>query len=313
MGRLKLSPPGSNLNDNTMPGAPRIGRERSRPMKSPYSIKHGAVVGSALALLLIASAFGGRAWAIIGGAPDGTRHPCAGAVIIDFPGYGPIPYGSCVLVHPRVAITAGHVAAMAAWSGLPCLGVSFAPKLDLTDPKCIPLMRIYPIPAHTGCANPNQYDIGLLIFEKPVKGITPAKVPYEGFLDDLKDAGLLQEGPDGTRFTAVGYGWTLEFPPPEPGWDPNNAFRNVAYPRYLGMNDGWLITHQNLASGDSGVARGDSGGPFFWTDPASGEETLVSITCWGSPQFVANAFSLRIDTYYPLLLIQWATEVFPVP
>ena len=40
---------------------------------------------------------------------------------------------------------------------------------------------------------------------------------------------------------------------------------------------------------------------------------IPSITCWGSPQFVANAMSLRIDTYYPLLFIQWASESFPVP
>ncbi len=284
-------------------------------MKSQCNIKSRAVVGSAIAALLIAGgAFGGRAWAIVGGEPDGNRHPCVGAVLAQMPGYGVVPFASCTLVHPRVAITTGHAAFFGWYEIYPFLGVSFDQEIDLANPTFIPIMWMWAYPMFTGTANPYQLDIALLVFAEPVTGITPAKLPYEGFLDDLKAAGVLHgDGPEPTRFTVVGYGWDLEFPPTEPIIDPDKAVRKIAQPRYLGMNDGWLFAHQNLASGDSGAAKGDSGGATLWTDPVTGEQTLVSITAWGCPKFVGNVMSFRIDEYWPLFLINWATNRFPVP
>ena len=72
-------------------------------------------------------------------------------------------------------------------------------------------------PPGTG-ANPHATDIGAIILAAPVKGIQPAALPSTGLLDTLKRDHLLQAGPNGTRFAVVGYGWDLDFPPPEPVW-----------------------------------------------------------------------------------------------
>jgi hypothetical protein len=69
-------------------------------------------------------------------------------------------------------------------------------------------------------------------------------------------------------------------------------------------NGGWLFLHQNLATGYGGTALGDSGGPTFWSDPATGHEVLVSITSWGDPKAVATGITYRIDTVGSLQFIQ---------
>lgn len=154
--------------------------------------------------------------------------------------------------------------------------------------------------------DPNRTDIGLLVREKPVKSVTPAALPNAGFLDDLKSAGQLQAGPGGTEFTVVGYGWGLDWPPPQPIYpisDEGIALRNYAQSGYRALNDAWLVLSQNLAAGYGGVSHGDSGGPAFCTDPMTGEEVLVAITCWGGSP-VGDSFYYRIDTVESLKFIQ---------
>jgi hypothetical protein len=154
-------------------------------------------------------------------------------------------------------------------------------------------------------ADPNRTDIALLILKDPVTWIAPTTLPTADFLDNLKQAGLLQAGPQGTLLTVVGYGRGLAFPPPEnvPAISPDGyAHRNVAKTGYLGLNDAWLNTSQNLAAGYGGTAAGDSGGPVFWIDP-EGNEHLVAITAWGG-SLIGNGFYYRIDTAESLAFIQ---------
>jgi hypothetical protein len=58
-----------------------------------------------------------------------------------------------------------------------------------------------------------------------------------------------------------------------------------------------------MATGNGGTALGDSGGPAFWTDPDTGDDVLVSISCWGG-SWVSNEFYWRIDTVESLQFIQ---------
>jgi len=148
--------------------------------------------------------------------------------------------------------------------------------------------------------------------------VAPATLPTAGLLENLKKARQLKAGPRGTRFTVVGYGFGLAWPPPELIWPYEpvpveyngqrvlfwGGARNVAQTGYLGLNGGWLITLQNPATGNGGTAMGDSGGPTFWINPITGQEVLVSITAWGDPNCVAMDFSYRIDTVESLNFIQ---------
>ena len=270
----------------------------------PTTRASGMLAG-AVALLLISAAFSGPAWAIIGGKPDGNRHPNVGAVIFYDPAVGRITFASGTLIHPRVFLTAGHVITMIESGQVTLLGVSFDQEVDRQDPST--WLEVSDIVGSFSGANasPRTTDIGALILKDPVKKLKPEALPTEGFLDNLNDTGQLQAGPQGTRFTVVGYGMRVDWPPPEPSWwADESGMRNTAQSGYLGLNDGWLFLNQNLAAGYGGSTTGDSGGPTFWTDPETGDEVLVSITSWGDVNCVAHGLAFRIDTAESLAFIR---------
>ncbi len=315
-----------------------IKRGATRAAPAELTALAGRIIMGALALLLIAAGFGGRAWAITGGEPDGTNHPNVGTVIA-YDSYGVIsgyprviPAMSGTLIHPRAFLTAGHGAFAIASGEIKVLGVSFEPVVNLNgvdpnDPATWPSswrrVKSYEYSyvftgkeeQHPRTANPNEEDIAVLILEEPVTDIAPAALPGPGLLDYLKQSGQLEAPrPGGTLFTVVGYGQGLDFPPPRfiPAISPDGyAHRNVAQTGYLGLNDAWLHTFQNPAAGYGGTGAGDSGGPTFWHDPATGKDVLVSITSWGDPLCVAMDFSYRIDTEKSLQFIQNVIDGLP--
>jgi hypothetical protein len=138
----------------------------------------------------------------------------------------------------------------------------------------------------------DPHDVGALVLAEPVTNMAPAELPYEGFLDDLRKAGKLRSGKEEADFTLVGYGGTLDWPPPEITYD---DYRQFAESEYQALLKAWLRMSQNHATGDGGTCYGDSGGPAFWTDPETGVETLVGITSWGDVPCVASAFNYRVD------------------
>ena len=238
------------------------------------------------------------------GEPDGNRHPSVGAVVVDLPGVGIAAYGTGTLIHERVFLTAGHIAASILAGHVTLLGVSFDPEVDLEHGTWLPVSGVVgTFTGVTASADPRQSDIGALILGNPVTGITPATLPTPNLLNDLKRAGLLRAGSQGAELTVVGYGWDLSWSPPTPIIPMGIVPRKVAQSDYLALNDGWLIMNQNLAAGYGGTAFGDSGGPTFWTDPDNGQEILVGITSWGA-QLVANGFSYRVDIDRSLQFIQ---------
>ncbi len=262
-----------------------------------------AMLAGAAALLLVLTALSGLAGAITGGEPDHGRHPNVGAVIFYVPATGGIGNASGTLVHPRVFLTAGHVVDMLESGQFLLLGVSFDEELNLEHPTSwLPVSDV--VGTFTGFnANPRGIDIGAIILQEPVTSITLATLPAVGLLDALKEDHQLKRGPDATRFTVVGYGMLLDWPPPEAFW-PDTRMRNTAQSGYYALNDAWLFLNQNLAQGYGGTARGDSGGPTFLTDPETGREVLVSITSWGDSPFVATGITYRIDTAESLQFIQ---------
>ena len=120
-----------------------------------------------------------------------------------------------------------------------------------------------------------------------------AKLPYPGFLDDLKSAHLLRvPGEGGVPFRVAGYGSTFDWPPPV--ITPGDGQRRFADSDYLGLLPAYLHTQQNFATGNGGTGFGDSGGPVFWIEP-NGTPLLVALTSWGDAKRVASGFYWRVD------------------
>ena len=177
---------------------PMVNHDAIRTVSAELPALASRILAGTVALLLIGATFGGRAWAITGGQPDGTAHPNVGTVIAYHPLYGVIPYFSGTLIHERVFLTAGHGVAELLNGDVVLLGVSFDPVVDLQDPDTwLPVSQAFCRYGayNTGAADQNRTDIALLILREPVKSIAPATLPTAGLLDGLKRAGQLDAGP----------------------------------------------------------------------------------------------------------------------
>ena len=237
------------------------------------------------AVLALALAVAVPAGAITWGELD-TDHPEVGAMMYDYPGFGWLQACTGTLVHPRVFLTAGHCT-----EGVTPAQVRVTFDQDATTGTLLAVAQVITHPDYYWGPTSNPHDLGILVLEDDPAGITPATLPTEGFLDGLKADGLLRDGSDGADFTLVGYGGTLEWPPPVISYD---DMRRAAVSEYRALLKAWLRMSQNRATGDGGTCYGDSGGPAFWADDDG--EVLVGVTSWGDAQCVASAFQYRVDT-----------------
>jgi hypothetical protein len=135
-----------------------------------------------------------------------------GAIVVT-EGLPDAPYivGSCVLVHPRVVLTAGHVTASG--EELLALGIPLSDISRISfgtnafDPSgWVESVALMTHPAFG--SGPEFCDIGVIILKEPVD-LPCATLPHEGLLDDLRSAGLLVNLGNHGNFLAVGYGRIL--------------------------------------------------------------------------------------------------------
>jgi hypothetical protein len=247
-------------------------------------------------LVALALLFAARAPAITWGEDDTDRYRNVGAFGLGLAGEERVlPACSGTLIHPRVFLTAGHCTAFAelflAAGIADRVVVNFDPGLEVNAWMLADSVVTHP--DYSGPGATDTHDIGAVILEEAPAGILPATLPEEGFLDDLRDQGLLRQGKEEADFTLVGYGATLDFPPPQFNWD---LRRRYAESEYQALLKAWLRMSQNQATGDGGTCAGDSGGPAFWTDPETAVDILVGITSWGDSPCVAIGFNYRTDT-----------------
>jgi secreted trypsin-like serine protease len=265
----------------SLPGGGKDNEEKGEtPMKKLW-----ISLGLVLILVMVAVPVGAITW----GQPD-TKHTNVGAMVVDWPGYGPWQVCSGTLINPRVFLTAGHCTDGWEGTGVETFWVNFDQDALNAD-TLLEVEEVITHPEYWWGPTSNPHDVGILILAAPVSGITPATLPDEGFLDRLREEGKLKHGKDKAKFTVVGYGGTLHWPPPEITYEDERQF---AVSEHRALLKAWLRMSQNQATGDGGTCGGDSGGPAFWTEP-DGSEILVGITSWGDPNCISTGFNYRVD------------------
>ena len=242
-----------------------------------------------------------------------NQYPNVGTILASIPSAGGVyQWCSGTLIHESVFLTAGHCTVNLPTylaSGLvDKIWVSFdydpfaqnhTPWLDVSSVITHPDFSFKP--------RSNWHDDGVLILTNPVSGITPATLPPEGFLDELRAEGALGHGTNGAKFTVAGYGASLSFPPPRTY---SNDVRQFAMSEFRALLPAWLRMSQQRRTGDGGTCYGDSGGPTFWEAPG-GERILVATTTWGDVPCVTSEFNQRLDVASALAFIQGVIEGLP--
>ncbi len=232
----------------------------------------------------LAVALTSAAAAITYGTPDGNAHPNVGLLIAKI---GNSYYGLCsgTLVSPTVFLTAGHCTdaireykaeTFVTFTSAPPYSVAaFLPGTPHTNP------------GYTGTL-PDTGDIGVVVLKKRVSGITPARIPTEGYLTDLST----HRGLDDVYFTHVGYGTQSVRPVYVSQLIRYQGVSSLVNLRNA-LTDGFnLQTTANPGKERSGICFGDSGGPAFFegTDIVAGIHSFVlNENCKGT------AASYRVD------------------
>jgi hypothetical protein len=221
--------------------------------------------------------------AITGGQPDGNGHPNVGLILFyDQDGRFRC---SATLVTPTVLITAAHctsgtlgktlvtfnsVIAEQPPSGFP---VAANPAAGYTSAEIEASGNL----AGTAIAHPNYSnftdldnwnDVGVIVLDKPVVGITPATLATGRYLDAYGQPVL-----NSTIFDVVGYGTEIRKPDSGP-----QKPQPMSYPliRRYTTSPGQKLTEQILQlNGVGGTCFGDSGGPIFLNGK------LVAVTSYG--------------------------------
>lgn len=202
------------------------------------------VVAAALASMVVAAT---PAAAIINGELDGNAHPAVGALVSTTPhSDGTWLYCSGTLISPTVFLTAAHCGTDGTR-----VGVTFESAYQPGDRVHYGAYESDPLYGHD---QSGPHDITVVVFDKPVKGITPAGLPEAGSLSGL---------PATQQFTSVGYG-AYEVRNQPGGKDfVYGDVRMVSVGTLNATNPAWLRISQNAAKDDGGTCYGDSGGPNF--------------------------------------------------
>ncbi|WP_218004525.1 trypsin-like serine protease [Microtetraspora niveoalba] len=223
--------------------------------------------------------------AITNGTADGTDHPEVGALLADKPhSDGTWSFCTGTLISPTVLLTAAHCGEDVGKGkdGKKTARVTFATKYRKGDK------------VHTGRFvadsryrdSSELHDMAVVLFDTPITDITPAELPAEGMLDDLK----ARDGLKTAQFTPVGYG----------SLNPKKGIRyvytdtrNRTSISFKSLTPRWLKLSLNPAKKDGGTCYGDSGGPNFLGE----SHLLVATTISGDDEACRSTnLDYRLDT-----------------
>ena len=234
------------------------------------------VLPTLLCVLFVGLLSGSPATAIINGTLDGNRHPAVGGLVSPTQfGDDTWVYCSGTLISSTVFLTAAHCGEEGER-----VGVTFDGDYEAGD-------KVYYGTFHADPLYPgNQsdaHDIAVVVFEKPVKGITPARLPEAGSLSNLSST---------QRFTSVGYGAYQVTNEPGGHRYLYDDRRMVATGELNSINKTWLRISGNPSTGDGGTCYGDSGGPNF----LGTTDIVAAITITGDAICRSTNVGYRLDT-----------------
>ncbi|MEW9547159.1 trypsin-like serine protease [Nonomuraea sp. NPDC050783] len=234
-----------------------------------------------VAAALTVSVHATPAAAITNGTADGNAHPEVGALVADRPhSDGTWTYCTGTLVSPTVFLTAAHCGDKGQKTARVTFADQYRPGGTLHSGRYIPDPRFKD--------KSDLHDMAVVVFDKPVTGIQPARLPAPGLLDRLKAEGRL------ARFTPVGYG---SLAPSRKAHEEVYRYtdtRRQASITYKKMSRRWLDL--SLASkGDGSTCFGDSGGPNFLGGP--GSHLLVATSISGADDACEGTnYDYRLDS-----------------
>jgi hypothetical protein len=227
------------------------------------------------AAVLAALAFAAPASAITFGSPDGDAHPNVGGLVADTQySDGTWIYCSGTLISPTVFVTAAHCYESSQ------VRVTFDPAYVDGDKAYSGTFYSDPLYNQTSS---DPHDLAVVVFDKPVKGITPAQLPAANSLSNLSGS---------QTFTSVGYGAYEVTNGPGGHQYLYDDVRGVATGTLNTTTKAWLKISMNPSHGDGGTCYGDSGGPNFLGTTS----ILAATTITGDSVCRSTNVDYRLDT-----------------
>jgi hypothetical protein len=244
---------------------------------------------------------------IVGGEPDGNRHPNVAMILAYGPGGGPFRC-SATLVSPTVLVTAAHCTVdvvgkvLATFQPVAPVPFPLAPDdpgdhTSATGYTSAPAGWV----AGTPHAHPlfdwelqlnDLHDVGVIVLDSPYALAVPAVLPPRNYLGGLANG---KGGFSKHVFTLVGYG--VFFQKPTDGPKKPVAISDVTrrFTDAVGQNLTSqvlkLAENHNDSRGGGGTCYGDSGGAAFHGG------LLIGDTSFGGSQFcTGNGGIYRLDT-----------------
>jgi len=214
--------------------------------------------------------------AITNGTVDGLQHPNVGGLVSSTQySDGTWLYCSGTLISPTVFLTAAHCGVEGER-----VGVTFDSAYQAGD-------KVYdgtfePDPLYNQ-AQSDTHDIAVVVFDKPIRGITPALLPTADSLSSL---------PGSQTFTSVGYGATEVTNQPGGHRYLYDDVRMTSTGTLNATNPTWLRISMNPATGNGGTCYGDSGGPNF----LGTTQIVAAITITGDAVCRSTNVVYRLDT-----------------
>jgi secreted trypsin-like serine protease len=258
-----------------------------------FALSLSLVVGS---LLLVSP----RASAITYGFVDSNNtFRNVGAFIVKTSDGQIFPICSGTMITPNVFLTAAHCTSFYTQELAPEGDVAYV-SLDSSIPfgsltsnktELLPVAHVVSNP-NFNQAQSDSGDIGVLILDRNVRGVTPATLPSCGLLDQL----AAQNGLKTATFTNVGYGVQNRVVGGGVPFfqDLNPVPRMFSFSSFNSLNGGYMRLSQNNSTGNGGTCFGDSGGPNFLT--VNGQQLIVSITITGDTACRSTNVVYRLDT-----------------
>jgi secreted trypsin-like serine protease len=214
--------------------------------------------------------------AITNGTPDGQGHPNVGGLVAPTQySDGTWIYCSGTLISPTVFLTAAHCG-----EDGERVGVTFDTAYEEGDRVYYGTFEADPLYSQV---QSDPHDIAVVVFDKPVRGITPASLPTADSLSNLSST---------QTFTSVGYGAYEVTNGPGGHQYLYNDVRMVATGTLNSTNPSWLRISMNPSTGNGGTCYGDSGGPNF----LGTTQIVAAITITGDAVCRSTNVVYRLDT-----------------